>query len=297
MGGAGASKLTVGWANLSALVMLAGFAGAFSSHLLSEQRAQTQPAQLPVPPPPATSSHSSEDAPSTAEIARVLSFLERRLGDSSERRLAQPEVSTSPPEPLAPTIETSSLGESAADALARLEEAYLLSLENRPPELPRGSSLEAAPPPPEEEAELAEELLAPAEPDHRAPVEPGERIAFAAETEVADDEEAIASDHTDEERIGSTTSLTWVSSVYAPVYVGADARRPHPRKQASASVPVVPRGAFFGVQVPLNQGTTGGAQVGVSFRAPGGRRAQSPWAPIDMSRHNDPWTHRSHRRP
>lgn len=301
MGKASNTGVTVGVSSLSALVLVAAFAGALSSRWLSQATQNSEEQRIPSASPMPQSKDSGREVPSEAEIARVLTFLEKHL-DSPRSTRQQPREELMDHrngddidgDELPAAVNTATLGESAADALARLEAAYRQSLHE---------SSETAP---EEQAILAENLDNATE----ARVDDGNVQELPAAVYEAQGEVAVLVPDASEEDLSDepveiveeppatetrVPSLNWVSSVYAPVYIGAAPSRERPPHQPPLTATQIRRGAFFGVHVPINQSSSNQAQVDVSFRAP--RTApRSPWQPIDMSRHNDPWSHSSRSR-
>ncbi len=185
-------------------------------------------------------------------------------------------------------------GESAADALARLERAYRAELartaeleeeaeRERDDQLAKTEELERLQREVDEANYLAEQ--------HALREETARSTALANAPSDRDEEEA---DDDDQPQVASISQYSMTSAIYAPVFIGSAPPPPPPspsKTNTPAPYPVIPRGAFVGVTIPpsrssANASSQNQAEVSVSYRP---AQARSPWAPIDMSRHNNPW--------
>lgn len=321
---ADAKLMKISWGTLTGIVLAAGASGAtvvavsgqLSSHEAAadarsderQRRVASAHGEQVEEDPQAT--NTSTEAPSIEEMARALAMLQAHLGsqnaetNDSRRGPEFPEAddrqheadTQRAPDTHAEAEESweQGEGESAAVALARLERAYRAELARnaeleRNVEFERSAAFVQAEIDRREQEEEESRYLAARASDNNETVNRYE----AADND--DGSERVSDDDEQETAVASVSQYAMNSMIYAPVFVGSAA--PPPVESATktstpAPYPVIPPGAFFGVRVPQSSSSSKGSsqnktQVYVSFR-PG--QASSPWAPIDMSGHNNPWS-------
>ncbi len=311
---ADATLMKIGWRTLTGIVLVAGASGAtvatVASRMATDESSASSTGESRQRETADRESEARADldnsptAASPEDLARALALLQAHLANPAE----EGRMPRSPIESAAHTPAThddvrpspadsweQAEGESAADALARLEDAYRAELERtaeleeeakreRDAQLAKTDELERL----QRELDEAQYLA-----ERDALRNETARLTAVARASSERDEEDDADDD-DQPEVTSVSQYAMTSAIYAPVFIGSAAPPPPPsssKTSTPAPYPVIPRGAFFGVTIPQSRSSSGAssqnqAEVSVSYR-PG--QARSPWAPIDMSRHNNPW--------